>query len=93
MASLLRADMHTLFDIGLISIDSNFTIHVAPSGRDRPYLRFHKERVRQLHKPSQSPDTAALTERHNAFVKNHSEGIADKKAKSEFTRFRRSPSG
>lgn len=36
----LRADLHRLFDCGLISVDSNYIINVSPTLRDRSYQRF-----------------------------------------------------
>lgn len=42
---LLRADVHDLFDRGLIAIDRLFRVWVHPSLREREYRAFHGERA------------------------------------------------
>ena len=42
---LLRADIHDLFDRGLITIDRQFKVWVHPSLREREYRTYHGERA------------------------------------------------
>lgn len=56
---LLRADIHNLFDLGLLSIDERHRIHVANRVTDGEYRRLHGKKA---HVPSGSmaPNRAAL---------------------------------
>jgi hypothetical protein len=58
---LLRADIHTLFDLGLITIDSsNCKVMVAERLRDSPYARFSGRRLRPPKNSHASPNKKAL---------------------------------
>jgi 5-methylcytosine-specific restriction protein A len=58
---LLRADLHTLFDLGLIGIDTEtWTVLVSPRLRGTTYSSLKDQPVRLPAKPSERPDTEAL---------------------------------
>jgi len=58
---LLRSDMHTLFDCGLISIDTKtMTIMVAPEVLRTTYRSLEKRKLRLPKVQNQRPSTAAL---------------------------------
>jgi hypothetical protein len=66
---LLRADIHTLFDLGLLSIDEHLRVHLAKEIEHSEYLRYKGSRIEHL--PERSADTPsheALARRHAAFV-------------------------
>lgn len=58
---LMRADLHTLFDCSLISIDhENHTVLVASHLRGTEYGQLHGRTLLSPRKPSQAPNTEAL---------------------------------
>lgn len=58
---LLRADLHTLFDLGLISIDpETFRVLVAPSMDESEYASLTGRRLRMPDRPEWRPNPAAL---------------------------------
>lgn len=58
---LLRADLHTLFDCGLIAIDAvSRTILVSPRLNDSEYGELHGRKLRSPQTPAQLPSEAAL---------------------------------
>ena len=58
---LLRSDVHTLFDCGLLAIDSDtMTVLVAPQLRDSEYGVLHGRRLCLPERSAQQPSTAAL---------------------------------
>lgn len=66
---LLRADIHTLFDRGLIAINTSqasWTIVVAPSLRRTQYGGLHGSRVRLPAAQAQQPSSVALDEHRKA---------------------------
>jgi hypothetical protein len=65
---LLRADIHTLFDVRLLAIDSSFVVHVAP-GLQSPYKELQGKTIRQPVMPGQFPNRDALNRRHLLFKK------------------------
>jgi len=60
---LLRADIHTLFDLGLLWINEHFTVQIAKSARRSPYAELHGV---QLRRPAAAADkpSASLLEDH-----------------------------
>lgn len=59
---LLRADLHTLFDLGKIAVEPrNYTILVASELRKTIYGQFHGKRLRVPHQRSDRPNTEVLT--------------------------------
>jgi putative restriction endonuclease len=60
----LRADIHTLFDLGLITKDpDSMTVVVAPSLRRSDYAPLEGTRLREPVSPSFAPAAAAFEER------------------------------
>ena len=58
---LLRSDVHTLFDCGLLAIDSDtMTVLVAPQLRDSEYGALHGRSLCVPERPAQQPNTEAL---------------------------------
>ncbi|MBV6418703.1 MAG: hypothetical protein CMLOHMNK_03633 [Steroidobacteraceae bacterium] len=58
---LLRTDLHTLFDLGLMSVDpSSNKVYVAAKLRNGEYGRFHGRRVGLPTKPAEHPSREAL---------------------------------
>jgi hypothetical protein len=62
---LLRADVHTLFDLNLLTITPNYTIHVAPDLRSSGYGGFDGDTLSFPTVGRLRPDPDQL-ERHNA---------------------------
>lgn len=60
---LLRADIHTLFDLHLITIDRDYKIHVSPKVTDKEYKKLHGKRLK-LSTSRSSPDKTALQRHH-----------------------------
>jgi hypothetical protein len=60
---LLRADLHTLFDLGLIAIGpSDLTVIVSPKLASSPYGELAGTRLRMPQSPSEQPSVQALTD-------------------------------
>lgn len=58
---LLRADIHTLFDCGLITIDpDSLTVLVKPQVRDSSYSGYNKQPLRVPQDPAKQPSASAL---------------------------------
>lgn len=58
---LLRSDVHTLFDCGLLAVDSKtMTVLVAPQLRDSEYGALHRCKLCVPESPSQQPSNEAL---------------------------------
>ncbi len=63
---LLRADIHNLFDLGLLSIDPKTNkIEVAPSVRGSDYGKFNGLRLRLPNDNAKRPDSKALEHHYN----------------------------
>jgi len=64
---LLRADLHTLFDLGWLTVDADgYTVNVHPSLRNSDYGQWHGKLLRRPDDPSHFPSKAALIwHRHN----------------------------
>jgi hypothetical protein len=66
---LLRADLHTLFDLDLIGIDPDtLTVALAPAVRDTAYADLHGVSLRRPADPAGGPDRDALARRWLRFV-------------------------
>ena len=64
---LLRSDVHTLFDCGLLAIDSDtMTVLVDPQLRDSEYEALHGRSLRAPRDPAQEPSTEALNMQREA---------------------------
>ncbi|WP_313139223.1 DUF3427 domain-containing protein [Stenotrophomonas sp.] len=59
---LLRADIHTLFDLGLLWIDEAFTVHVAKSARKAPYDTLQGARLAVPGAATDEPSATALAD-------------------------------
>jgi hypothetical protein len=57
---LLRADIHTLFDLGLIAIDSDNCLAVAASLADSDYSALHAKPLAMPTDPGCRPSVEAL---------------------------------
>lgn len=62
---LLRSDLHLLFDLDLLWIDSAYVIHVAPDITDRTYRRFDGKRLRLPKRVVDRPSKQALRARQS----------------------------
>lgn len=59
---LLRADLHTLFDCGLIAIDPpSLTVIVSPELRDSEYGNMHGAQLREVREGALGPNPEALS--------------------------------
>ena len=66
---LLRADIHNLFDLGLIQINpQTFTISLVEEIKSTKYGQLHGKRLRLPSKPSQRPSSAAFDERRQLLL-------------------------
>jgi len=66
---LLRADIHSLFDLGLLSICPNtLTVHLAPGLRSSSYSELQGKKLRLPSDPGSQPDREALRQRWDALV-------------------------
>jgi hypothetical protein len=67
---LLRADIHTLFDLGLLSIDEHMRVHLTDELLASEYKDFAGKCIdRRPDKSVDAPSVAALRRRHQEFVK------------------------
>lgn len=75
---LLRADIHTLYDLGLLSIDEFMRVHLAPSLQYSEYKHLDGKRIER--RPDQaidSPAIEALRRRHEHFLKSaHGDSVS-----------------
>jgi len=61
---LLRADLHTLFDVGLIAVDPKTKeVSIAPAIEDPTYRVLEGKPLRQPRTPASAPSAAALKQR------------------------------
>jgi HNH endonuclease len=68
---LLRADIHTLYDIGLLSIDQHMRVHLAPALTMSEYKQYEGKRIeRRPDVSSDGPSQDALKTRHAQFLKS-----------------------
>ncbi|TYP90798.1 hypothetical protein BD833_101517 [Blastococcus xanthinilyticus] len=63
---LLRADLHTLFDLGLVTVLPYGTVRVAPDLRGSEYEEFDERQIRRPIDAGHVPLREALAE-HNSF--------------------------
>lgn len=64
---LLRGDIHTLFDLYLITINSSFVISISPDIYNSPYKCFDQKKIECLDLARQVIDTAALDSHYCSF--------------------------
>ncbi len=69
---LLRADLHTLLDCGLLAVDPNgLKVVVAPSIRDSSYGKLHGRALQPREAGCQEASIEALRLRFEEFTKRH----------------------
>ena len=66
---LLRADIHTLFDKHLISVDDEFCIVLSGALRKSSYASLHKMNLRMPEGADNQPSEEALLRHYRAFLK------------------------
>lgn len=73
---LLRADIHTLYDLHHLSIDERGIIHLSREAQaSEEYRAFLGQRIRAPAKPSQTPASTNLASRHLRFLAREAERI------------------
>jgi hypothetical protein len=66
---LLRADIHTLYDLNLLSIDEHLRVHLAPELLASEYKQYEGKRIqRRPEKLSDAPSAEALRRRYQEFL-------------------------
>lgn len=68
---LLRADLHTLFDVGLLTVDIRLRVRLAPALLLSEYKIYEDKELRHPCYPSEMPDILALERRHKEFKEAH----------------------
>jgi predicted restriction endonuclease len=68
---LLRADIHTLFDVGLLAVDSRYRVRVAPALLSSDYKIYHEQELKYPEFPSDMPSSDALERRYKEFKGKH----------------------
>lgn len=61
---LLRTDIHTLFDLHLLTVLPDLTIRIAPDARTEPYLNYDRTKLTPPARRPHHPDPGVLTS-HN----------------------------
>jgi hypothetical protein len=71
---LLRSDIHTLYDIGLLSIDQHMRVHLAPALMASEYKPYEGKRIeRRPEVSADAPSQDALKARHAKFLEGQSQ--------------------
>ena len=66
---LLRADIHTLYDLHLLSINQFMRVHLAESVRNTEYRQYDGKKVeRRPERGADAPSIEALQQRHQRFL-------------------------
>lgn len=68
---LLRADIHTLFDLDLLTVDTRLRVQLAPALLHSEYKNYDGRELRQPAYPSEMPNMDALDRRYREFKKKH----------------------
>lgn len=68
---LLRADLHTLFDVGLLAVDTRLRVRLAPTLLHSEYKIYEGKQLRHPDYPSEMPDNLALERRYKEFKEVH----------------------
>lgn len=68
---LLRADLHTLFDLGLLAVDARLRIRLAPPLLTSEYKNLDGKELHHPMLPPQRPNKEALEERYRDFQTKH----------------------
>ncbi len=71
---LLRADLHTLFDLGLLAVEpGTYTVHIAHALHSSEYSQFHGSRLRLPIDAACWPDNDALLAKYNLWMEPNDE--------------------
>jgi len=73
---LLRADIHTLFDLGLLWINGEFKVQVAKSARRSPYDGLHDVQLRTPRAAGDQPNARLLEDHAKASAERRRDGRA-----------------
>jgi hypothetical protein len=66
---LLRADIHTLYDLHLLSVDDRYKIHLSKSLQTSDYMLLHGKALKTLPATTdQQPSPMNLKARHERFL-------------------------
>lgn len=66
---LLRADIHTLYDLGLLSIDEQMRVHLASELLQSEYRQYDAKKIERLpDRGEDAPSRDALRKRHEQFL-------------------------
>jgi hypothetical protein len=72
---LLRADIHTLYDLYHLSIDERGVIHVSREAKRTDYAQWHGKRIRFPDRSSMAPSPSNLAGRHQRFLQRERERV------------------
>lgn len=65
---LLRTDIHTLFDLNLMSVDERCVVHVSRALSNTDYWQYHGKRLKTIPDRSEDqPSATGLARRHESF--------------------------
>lgn len=65
---LLRADIHTLYDLYHLSIDERCVVHLSRAARQTDYGHLHGKQIRMPAESSKAPSPTNLASRHQRFL-------------------------
>lgn len=68
---LLRADLHTLFDLGLLAVNAQLEVELAPALLSSEYKKLEGKKLRQPSLASKMADKEALEKRYLDFQATH----------------------
>lgn len=68
---LLRADLHTLFDLGLLALNAQLRVELAPALLSSEYRKLEGKKIRRSLLPSDTPNKDALEQRYRDFQATH----------------------
>lgn len=68
---LLRADLHTLFDLGMLALDAQLRVELAPLLLSSEYKKLEGKQLRRPSLSSQMPNKEALEQRYRDFQAKH----------------------
>lgn len=72
---LLRSDVHTLYDLHHLSVDSRGQIHLSREAMSTDYRQFHGKSINLPDLSTQQPASSNLESRHNRFLLKEKERL------------------
>ena len=72
---LLRADIHTLYDLHHLSVDERGVIHLSRAALQTEYRQYHGKSVRLPEKSTLQPSPTSLASRHGRFCVRENERL------------------